>query len=401
MQTATATQKIQFGKLTKSIIRARKRIGGMNKNVFEALLLYRNDATGLSWASVETLANETDLDSRHVRRSLTELAELGLIEWTGRVTRNGVKVYLVHLEMPEDRTKGSTSIFNGATINHATPPLASHASQTESFNRPKEQQLPNPQILFGQSGLVEQSKNVVVVPSQAETAKAMAAILPAPEVRTFAIQNRAEATQAAPGGPIADKQANTPIARPVAPRTPHVANTPTLAKAQPTAPLPRKPTKMSNAAFGGILKQCAKANLSNAMTVAVVDEVGRQMEIREILNPGGYARSIIAAAVAGTLETPGMVAAAKEAESAAIRATREKAQAEEEAKRTAELAARDAQLEAVRRSASKKEITLLRQRFIAGFTSFQRQTFLMMGEQSNWFRVEFDKFLLNRCLAQA
>ena len=110
------TPQIQFGKLTKSILRARKRIGESARIVYEGLLTFRNDRTGEAYCSVGTLAELVTMDHRRVQRELRKLELLGLISWTTRTTAWGSRIYSVLLEMPADRTGGGVVCDAGGGV---------------------------------------------------------------------------------------------------------------------------------------------------------------------------------------------------------------------------------------------------------------------------------------------
>ncbi|MBF0438294.1 MAG: hypothetical protein HQL93_04145 [Magnetococcales bacterium] len=165
----------RFATVTKSILNARKQIGEQNKTAFEAFLLFRNGATGEAFAAIETMANEVDMDPRHFRDSITALVALGLVEWTGRCTPRGIKIWYIHLEMPADRQPGVLPIFNGKTpgagfggmpqkAKRADPGgqggLTPEVSHNIERNKEKEQQPQTPPPTFEP---VSQPEAVVVV----------------------------------------------------------------------------------------------------------------------------------------------------------------------------------------------------------------------------------------------
>ena len=163
---------VQFGKITPSILRSRRNIGESARVVFEGLLTFRNDKSGEAFCSVSTLAERIDMYHRAVQRGLRKLESVGLIEWTGRSIGWGSRVYLVHLEMPADRTTTPMAPI-------ATPPMSLAATHNREEKQTRGKTTTPPHSLMPvtiQNGVVvsfvkvsEHSSPIMKSPPRAET----------------------------------------------------------------------------------------------------------------------------------------------------------------------------------------------------------------------------------------
>ena len=383
----------QFGKITKSIVRAKKEMGWQAYHIYTALLTYRSDATGLAWVAIDTLASDTGIDRRHVQRGIAKLITLGAVTLIGTHGPKGINVWSVELEMPNDR-KLKNSIINDAFVEPmASSAMARGAAHSEvSFFREKKLQPPNPH------DVASKSDNVVVLLPTAPKAKATEVI-----------------TQEAP-------QAEPPTEQPISQPTPLTANSeqhgPTVGivngitvQAKPISPNKVEPIKTPAPktepahppAFHHSLTRSEAATIMVLMAVLpqdvqaiVMDELIAQLDGGNVRRPVGYAKRLIEVAQAGAFVPSAAREAAQRAETDAQETEQKRKQAEEErAEEEAETKAKIL-LDEAKQKAGNDRLAELRADFIlrlkeAGSFTYQRlksERFQGIG-----FGLLFDEYL--------
>ena len=372
--------------LSESFLRNRKIIGGRAFLVLLALLKFRNAGTGLAWPAIQTIADLLGIDDRGVQRGLARLIELGIIEWTGRTTLHGVRIYLVYLAMPgasspgiiNSRVVDTAFVTTGGVVSRATGGVVSHATQNIENEQTKEQQPPTPVQLDGRTNVV-----VVSLPS-AETAKVTAAITQEPPQAT--IPTKAPISQPIP--PTANRERFRP--------TVGIVNGITVQ----AKPLPPKTEPAHPPAFHHSLTRSEAATIMVLMAVLpqdvqaiVMDELIAQLDGGNVRRPVGYAKRLIEVAQAGAFVPSASREVAQRAEVEQANAEAERAKAAAEQAKQEQSAADAAKLDKYLEGMPPERLADVRKSFIEGLPKFTRQLFEKTGFDSPGFCVMFREHL--------
>lgn len=388
--TATTSTPSQFGKITKSIVRARSEMGWQAFHVYTALLTYRSDATGLARVAIDTLASDTAIDRRHVQRGLAKLISLGAISLVGTYGPKGINVWSVALEMPSDR-KPKNSILNGTFVEpEAQSAMARRATHSEvSFFREKENNPQSPRDVAG-----EPKASVVVLSPLAPTAKATAS--------TTQEMPQAEPSAKTPITPPEPATHSTTRHEP----TMAIRNGATIQSEKPVAPTwvePPKAEPVHPPAFHHSLTRAEAATIMTLLAVlpvdiqqAVLSEFVAKMNEGCIHRPVGYARRLVEVAKSGVFVPSASREIAQRAESDLAIAAAEQAKADAEQAKAAAAAAAAAKLNAVLDGLTPEKLAEMRQAFIRGLPKFQRKLLENIGFDSPSFDASFRLYLLEK-----